>query len=185
MFNKNIKIVIAVLVFAASIWQFVDGNIGNGIMLTLLTGMFVLLYFKNEIILATMFKLKKQDMEGAQAMLAKIQNPEAALTKKQLGYYNFLKGQFEYQTAPLKAEKYLRKAISLGLNFDHDMAAAKMFLAGIAASRNRKVEANNLLSDAKKLDKHGMLTDQIKMLQQQMKRAHMPNQHFSRHQRRR
>ncbi len=185
MFNKNIKLVLAIASFVIGIWQFVDGNIGNGIMMTLLTGIFILLYFKNEIILATMFKLKKQDMDGAKALLSKIKAPEAALTKKQLGYYNFLKGQFEFQTAPQKAEKYLRKAISLGLNFDHDMAAAKMFLAGIVASKNRKMEANTLLSEAKKLDKHGMLTDQIKMLQQQMKKAQGTNQHFSRNQRRR
>lgn len=185
MFNKNIKLVLAIAVFALAVWQFVDGNIGNGIMFILLAGMFMLLYFKNEIILATMFKLKKQDMEGASAMLNKIPSPEACLTKKQQGYYNFLKGQFEFQSAPLKAEKYLRKAISLGLNFDHDLAAAKMFLAGIAGSKNRKVEANKLLAEAKQLDKHGMLTDQIKMLQQQMKKSGQQQQHFSRNQRRR
>ncbi len=185
MYNKNIKVVLAIVVIAVAIWQFTEGNIGNGIMFTLLAGMFVLLYFKNEVILATMFKLKKQDMDGAQAMLAKIKNPEAALTKKQLGYWNFLKGQFGYQEAPLKSEKYLRKAIELGLNFDHDLAAAKMFLAGIVASKNRKVEANKLLAEAKQLDKHGMLGDQIKMLQQQMKRAGAPKQHYTRNQRRR
>ncbi|MGB0896820.1 MAG: DUF2892 domain-containing protein [Flavobacteriaceae bacterium] len=185
MLNKNIKLVITAILVAIAIWQFYEGHIGNGIMLTLIAGLVVLLYFKNEIILATTFKLKKQDMEGAQLMLDKIKNPESALTKKQLGYWNFLKGQFGYQEAPLKSEKYLRKAIELGLNFDHDMAAAKMFLAGISMSKNRKIEANNLLSDAKALDKHGMLTDQIKMMQQQMKRATGPKQHYTRNQRRR
>jgi len=186
MLNKNIKIIITVLLLSVATWQFTEGHIGNGVMLTLLAGLVVLLYFKNEIILATTFKLKKQDMEGAQLMLDKIKNPEGALTRKQLGYWNFLKGQFGYQEAPLKSEKYLRKAIELGLNFDHDMAAAKMFLAGIAASKNRKIEANNLLNDAKGLDKHGMLTDQIKMMQQQMKRAQgAPKQHYTRGQRRR
>ena len=185
MYNKNIKLVLAVAVFATSIWQFIEGNIGNGIMLVLLTGIFVLLYFKNEIILATMFKLKKQDMEGAERLLNKIKNPEGALTQKQQGYYNFLRGQFLMQTNPMQAESYLKKAVSLGLNFDHDMAAAKLFLAGIAASKNRRVEANNLLAEAKKLDKHGMLSDQIKMMQQQMKRGAGPKQHYGRQQHRR
>lgn len=185
MLNKNIKLIITVLLLSVAVWQFTERHIGNGIMLTLLAGLVVLLYFKNEIILATTFKLKKQDMEGAKVMLDKIKNPEGALTKKQLGYWNFLKGQFGYQEAPLKSEKYLRKAIELGLNFDHDMAAAKMFLAGISVSKNRKIEATNLLNEAKGLDKHGMLTEQIKMMQQQMKRSAGPKQHYTRNQRRR
>ena len=65
------------------------------------------------------------------------------------------------------------------------MAAAKMFLAGISVSKNRKIEANNLLNEAKALDKHGMLTEQIKMMQQQMKRSTGPKQHFTRNQGRR
>jgi hypothetical protein len=185
MLNKNIKLVIAIGLLTVAIWQFTEGNIGNGIMLILITTIVILLYFKNEIILATMFKLKKQDMEGAKTMLEKIKNPEGALTKKQLGYWNFLKGQFGYQEAPLKSEKYLKKAIELGLNFDHDLAAAKMFLAGIAVSKNRKTEANNLLKEAKNLDKHGMLGDQIKMMQQQMKRSQGQRQHYTANQRRR
>ena len=105
MLNKNIKLILSIAFFVLAVWQFVDGEIGNGIMFTLLSGLIILFYFKNEIILATMFKLKKQDMDGAKSMLSKIKNPEGALTKKQFGYYNFLKGQFEFQTAPLKAEK--------------------------------------------------------------------------------
>ena len=185
MFNKNIKLGIAIAIFAAAVWLFTEGQIGNGIMLILFASLFVLLYFKNEIILATMFKLKKQDMVGAQNLISKIKNPESALTTKQLGYWNFLKGQFEYQNTPLKAEKYLRKAVELGLNFDHDMAAAKLFLAGIVASKNRKVEAAKLLKEAEDLDKNGMLNDQIKMMKQQMKRAHVPDHNRSRNQRRR
>jgi hypothetical protein len=185
MLNKNIKLAISAGLLTIAVWQFSEGNIGNGIMLILIIALVILLYFKNEIILATMFKLKKQDMDGAKMMLEKIKNPEGALTKKQLGYWNFLKGQFGYQDAPLKSEKYLRKAIELGLNFDHDTAAAKMFLAGIAASKNRKIEATNLLKEAKSLDKHGMLNDQIKMMQQQMKRSQGPKQHYTGNQRRR
>jgi hypothetical protein len=45
-----------------------------------------------------------------------------------------------------------------------------MSLAGIMMQKRRKREATALLAEAKKLDKHGMLTDQVKMMQQQMKR---------------
>jgi len=37
-------------------------------------------------------------------------------------------------------------------------------------SKRRKREATTLLNEAKKLDKHGMMAEQIKQLKQQMKR---------------
>jgi hypothetical protein len=37
-------------------------------------------------------------------------------------------------------------------------------------SRRRKLEATNLINEAKKLDKQGMLNDQIKMMKEQMKK---------------
>ena len=75
-------------------------------------------------------------------------------------------------------EKYFKTAISFGLNMDHDLAMAKLNLAGIAFTKRRKLEAQKLLQEAQRLDKNGMLTDQIKMMKNQMKRSHIPNQHF-------
>ena len=59
MFNKNIKLVIAVLIIAFAIYQFTEGYIGNGIMYILLSTIFIFLYFKNEMILTCFFKIKK------------------------------------------------------------------------------------------------------------------------------
>ncbi len=53
---------------------------------------------------------------------------------------------------------------------DHDIAMAILSLAGILIQKRRKREATTLLNEAKKLDKQKMLLDQIKMMQQQMKR---------------
>jgi hypothetical protein len=170
MFNKTIKLVLAVLVFAFAIYQFVEGNIGNGIFSILLSGIFVFLYFKNEFILLAFFKLRKQDFEGTKKWLSKIKNPEAALTRKQQGYYNYLHGLILSQTNMTKAEKYFRTAIRLGLSMKHDLALAKLNLAGIAMTKRRKREAQTLLKEAKELDKHNMLGDQIKMMKQQMKK---------------
>lgn len=181
MFNKNIKLILAGLVLAYAVYQFTEGFVGNGIMLTLLAGIFIFLYFKNELILLAFLRLRKQDFEGAKKWLTKIKNPETALIKKQQGYYNYLHGLMVSQSNMNEAERYFKKAISLGLSMDHDLAMAKLNLAGIAFSKRRKQEANRLLSEAKKLDKHNMLTDQIKMMKQQMKRAQMPNQHFGGH----
>ncbi|WBL27165.1 DUF2892 domain-containing protein [Zunongwangia sp. HGR-M22] len=170
MFNKNIKLVLAGLVLAAAVWQFIEGYIGNGIMLVLLAGIFIFLYFKNEIILLAFLRLRKQDFPGAKKWLDKIKNPEAALTKKQQGYYWYLHGLMVSQTNITQAEKFFKRAIKLGLAMDHDLAMAKLNLAGIAMTKRRKREATNLLSEAKKLDKHGMLNDQIRMMKQQMKK---------------
>lgn len=178
MFNKNIKLVLAFLIIAFGIYQFTQGYIGNGIMYLLLSTIFIFLYYKNEIILLAFLKLRKQDFEGAKKWLDKIKNPEAALVKKQQGYLNYLNGIMVSQTNMNEAEKYFKKSIELGLSMDHDLAMAKLNLAGIAFSKRRKQEAQKLLSEAEKLDKRDMLTEQIKMMKQQMKKAAIPRQHY-------
>ncbi|HBR54565.1 MAG TPA: DUF2892 domain-containing protein [Flavobacteriaceae bacterium] len=177
MFNKNIKLILGVAVLGLAVWQFTEGNIGNGIMYVLLSLIFFFLYFKNEIILLAFLRLRKQDFEGAKKWLDRIKNPEASLVVKQQGYYYYLNGLMVSQTNMNEAEKYFKKAIDLGLNMSADLAMAKLNLAGIAMTKGRKREAEILLAEAKKLDKHNMMDEQIKMMKQQMKRAGMPKQH--------
>ncbi|WP_428742003.1 DUF2892 domain-containing protein [Tenacibaculum sp.] len=170
MFNKNIKLVLAALVTAWSVYEFIQGHIMNGISILLLAGLFILFYFKNEFILLAFLQLRKQNFEGAQKWLGYIKNPTAALTIKQEGYYNYLHGIMLSQTNITQAEKYLKKAVKLGLAMDHDLAMAKLQLAGIAMTKRRKREATTLMAEAKKLDKHGMLKEQMQMMKQQMKK---------------
>jgi len=178
MYNKIIKLIIAAGIIAFAVYQFTESNIGNGIMLILISLIFIFLYFKNEFILLAFLKLRKQDFEGATKWLNKIKNPESALVKKQQGYFNYLHGIMVSQSNMNAAEKYFKKALTLGLSMDHDLAMAKLNLAGIAFSKKRKIEAQKLLTEATKLDKQGMLTEQIKMMKDNMKRAVGPNQHF-------
>ena len=170
MFNKNFKLVIAAAIIGYAIYQFIEGYIGNGIFLLLLSLIFIFLYFRNEIILLSFLRMRKQDLEGTKKWLDKIKNPEAALVKKQQGYYNYLHGIIYSQKNLTQAEKYFKKALKLGLTMDYDLAMAKLSLAGIAMQKRRKREATTLLQEAKKLDKNNMLGDQIKMMQQQMKK---------------
>jgi len=170
MFHKNIKLVIAGLIIAYAIYQFIEGNIGNGIFLISLSLIFIFLYFRNELILLAFLRMRKQDLEGTQKWLDKIKNPEAALITKQQGYYNYLHGIIQSQKNLTQAEKYFRRALKLGLTMDYDLAMAKLSLAGISMQKRRKREATTLLNEAKKLDKNNMLTEQIKMMQQQMKK---------------
>jgi hypothetical protein len=58
----------------------------------------------------------------------------------------------------------------LGLILKQDQAMAKLSLAGILMAKRNKREATRLLNEAKKLDKKGMLAEQIRMMKQQLKR---------------
>jgi len=170
MYNKIIKLIIAGAILAFAVYQFTLGHIGNGIMYILLASIFIFFYYKNEILLLAFMRLRKQDMEGTGKWLEKIKNPSNALVAKQEGYYNYLFGIINSQKNLTQAEKYFKKAVKLGLSMDYDMAMAKLSLAGIAMQKRRKREATTLLNEAKKLDKHNMLNDQIKQMKQQMKR---------------
>ena len=170
MFPKFIKIVLAIASLGYAVYQFIEGNIGNGIAMIFLAGIFVFLYYKNELILLSFLRLRKQDFDGTQRWLNRIKKPESALTQKQQGYFYFLHGVIEDQKNLTKAERHFKKAISLGLNMKHDLAMAKLSLAGIVMQKRRKREATLLLNEAKKLDKQNMLADQIKLMQQQLKK---------------
>lgn len=170
MFPKFIKIVLAAATLGYAVYQFIEESIGNGIALIFLAGIFVFLYYKNEILLLAFLRLRKQDFKGTEKWLNRIKKPETALTTKQVGYYHFIRGVITSQSNLTQAEKYFRKAIALGLNMKHDMAMAKLSLAGIAMQKRRKREATTLIKEAKKLDKQGMMGEQIKLMQQQLKR---------------
>ncbi len=170
MFPKVLKLIIASLLFFYGSYQIYESYIGNGIFLILLSTFFVLVYFKNEIIFLAFLRLRKQDFNGTQKWLSYIKNPESSLVRKQQGYFNYLHGIIQSQINLTIAEKYFKKALELGLSMSHDIAMAKLSLAGILMQKRRKREATDLLNQAKRIDKHGMLTTQIKMMREQMKR---------------
>ena len=168
--HRYVKIIVAALIVLWAVYQFVQGKIGNVIALTLLAVFPVLLYFRNEFLLLTFLRLRKQDMEGMEKWLGKIVDPETALLRKQQGYYNYMYGIIYSRKNLTQAEKYFRKALQLGLTMDYDVAMTKLSLAGIMIQKRKKREAQELLADAKKLDKQNMMTEHIKMMQQQLKK---------------
>ena len=168
--HRYVKIIVAALIVLWAVYQFVQGKIGNGIALTLLAVFPVLLYFRNEFLLLTFLRLRKQDMEGMEKWLGKIVHPETALLRKQQGYYNYMYGIIYSRKNLTQAERYFRKALQLGLTMDYDVAMTKLSLAGIMIQKRKKREAQELLADAKKLDKQNMMTEHIKMMQQQLKK---------------
>jgi len=169
MYNKEIKILLSLSLTAGSAYLFANGEIGYGILVILLIALVVLSIFRNERIILAFYHLRKNNMPKAQLALEKIKHPEK-LVRSQEAYFYYLKALILSQTQMNKAEKFFKKALTIGLRTDSDQAVAKLNLAGLAMSRRRKREATTLLSDAKKLDKHNMLDDQIKMMKQQLKR---------------
>ena len=169
MYNKEIKIVLALIILASSIFLFNLGEIGYGILVIIIMGLVILSIFKDERIVKAFYHLRKNDMQKAASTLSKIKHPEK-LIRSQEAYFYYLNGLILSQTQMNQSEKFFKKALSIGLRTDTDKAVAKLNLAGVAMSRRKKREATTLITEAKKLDKHNMLDEQLKMMKQQLKR---------------
>lgn len=151
---------------------------GWGILVFLIGGLILLTYFFNENMLIAQFYLRKENSEEAEKWLLRITDYEKQLFKGQHGYYNLLVGLIESRKAPMKSEKYFKKAIALGMTMSHNTALAKLSLAGIAMAKRNKREAQQYLTEAAKEDKNKLLADQIKMMKGQM--AQMDKQQVQR-----
>jgi len=133
-----------------------------------LGGIVLLSFFFNENMVISQWFLRKEQNDKAELWLLKITDYEKQLNKSQHGYYNLLIGLVESRKAPLKSEKYFKKSLQLGMKMSHNVALAKLSLAGIAMAKRNKREAQMYLSEAAKDDKNKLLTDQIKMMKTQM-----------------
>ena len=169
MYNKEIKIALALIILACSIFLFNSGEIGYGIVVLIIMGLVILSIFKDERIVQAFYHIRKNDMQKAASTLNKIKHPEK-LIRSQEAYYYYLNGLILSQTQMNQSERFFKKALSIGLRTDTDKAVAKLNLAGLAMSRRKKREATTLITEAKKLDKHNMLDEQLKMMKQQLKR---------------
>lgn len=163
-----IRLIIAAVLLGASVTLFAFGYWGWGILGVLLTILVVVTFFFNENMLIAQYFLRKENMDKAQEWLTKITNYETQLIKPQHGYYNLLLGLIESRKAPMQSEKYFKRALSMGMTMDHNVALAKLSLAGIAMAKRNKREATMYLQEAKKADKNKLLAEQIKMMQGQM-----------------
>ncbi|GGI50478.1 membrane protein [Mucilaginibacter galii] len=156
----------------------VFGLWGWGILVILIGALVLLTFFFNENMLVAQYFLRKEKPEEAEKWLLKITDYEKQLFKAQHGYYNLLIGLIESRKAPLKSEKYFKKALQLGMTMSHNIALAKLSLAGISMAKRNKREAQQYLSEAAKEDKNKLLADQIKMMKGQM--AQMDKQQVQR-----
>ena len=170
MYARYIKMGLIAALVGLTVWLFMIGWIGTGILMILPITIVSLTLWRNENVVIAMFHMRKQRMEKALKAVERIKHPEA-LPQKQEAYVYYLKGLIGSQANSMgKSESLFRKALSTGLRNDLDKAVAKMNLAAIAMQKRRKREALNMLSEAKKLDKDGLLDEQMKMLKKNMGR---------------
>jgi hypothetical protein len=166
--SNLIRLIIACIVLGAAVALCAFGFWGWGILVLFLGGIVLLSYFFNENMIIAQWFLRKEQSEKAELWLLKITDYEKQLNKSQYGYYNLLIGLIESRKSPLKSEKYFKKSLTLGMKMSHNIALAKISLAGIAMAKRNKREAQMYLQEATKDDKNKLLTDQIKMMKAQM-----------------
>ena len=171
--NKYIKFVIAALMIAGGIYLMMNRNIGWGVVMVILSALPILLFFKNEYILLAFWFLRKQNMAKAAKWLSKITNYPTQLHRSQFGYFHYLQGLTLAQESPQKMEPLMKKALEYGLNMKHDRAMATLNVAAGALQKGKRQEAVKLLEEAKRLDTAGMMTEQIKMMKDQLKMPSM------------
>jgi tetratricopeptide (TPR) repeat protein len=166
--SNILRLIVACVIFGAAVALCAFGFWWWGILTLLIGGIVLLSFFFNENMIISQWFLRKEKSEKAEEWLSKITDYEKQLHKNQWGYYNLLIGLIESRKQPLKAEKYFKKALSLGMKMSHNIALAKLSLAGISMAKRDKREATRYLQEAKKDDKNNLLTEQIKMLKGQM-----------------
>lgn len=171
MINRIIKFIAIALLLALAVVSFVDGKIGNGIFYTLLISIPVLLLFRHEYMILSLWYLRKQNFEKTRSWLDRIKQPEY-LIKRQQAYYFFLQGfcQMAMQKEAAKAGPLFRKALNMGLRMKQDEMVAKLSLAQIAIMQRRKREAKNLIYEIKKMKESSSIKDQIKQVELMLQR---------------
>jgi hypothetical protein len=162
------RLIIGFSILGAAIALMFFGFWGWGILAVFISILVVATYFYNENMLLAQWFLRKDNMPKAETYLKKITNYETQLVRIQHGYYQLLMGLIESRKAPMQSEKYFKKALSLGMQMDHNIALAKLSLAGIAMGKRNKREATMYLAEAKKADKNKLLADQIKQMKDQL-----------------
>ncbi len=163
-----VRLIIASVILGVAVTLAVFGYWWWAVLVFLIGGIVLLTFFFNENMLLAQYFMRKENMPKAEGFLGKITDYEKQLIRNQHGYYNLLLGLVESNKAPLKSEKFFKKSLTLGMTMSHNVALAKLSLAGISMSKRNKREAEMYLKEAQKADKNKLLAEQIKMMKGQM-----------------
>ena len=171
-----IRCLLALASLSFNVILFVNGSWGWGISLIFVTAIIILSFFRNEQMILALNQMRIGNNEKAKKYINRITAPQF-MPRRQHAYVLYLKAVMNAQDLGFaNSELLLRKALALGLRTAEDNAVSRMHLSSICAQTGRKAEAVSLLAEAKKLDKSGMMKDQIKMMQQQLQMAPSKNQ---------
>jgi tetratricopeptide (TPR) repeat protein len=159
-----------------TIWLFAHGSWGWGITMILPLALLILSFFRHERIILALNQMRLGNTDKAYEQLKKIRAPQM-MVKSQQAYYYYLIAMLGAQENGLaKSEQLMRKALQLGLRNAMDRAVAHLHLAGMCLQSGRKQEGLRLLDEAKRLDKDGMLAEQIKTMKKQASQVASKNQ---------
>lgn len=172
MFTINIylrfALIVAGILGGIALWSFFGFWYGFPF---LLIGVFMLAgYLMLGTIMSTNMLLSQSRFQEAEERLKLTFFPKILLVGYK-GVYLMTHGALALQKKDFATgEKWLKQALDAGLPSDNERGAAMLQLAMIAASKNNKVAAQNYLNDIKKLNiTEGMLKDQVKELEKQLK----------------
>lgn len=173
--NKYTKLFFGIFIFIISIILLYYKIIKIALFLFIISSIILFLFFKNEFLIMSFINFRKGDLNNTKKWLNFIKNPKIQLTKNQQAYYFLLKGLIMSNYNISQSEIYLRTALDIGLKFSYNRAIAKLNLATILASKGKKKEAENILIDVKKLDKSGLMYEQIKFVREKLKKINIGN----------
>lgn len=168
MINFLIRCIVAASSLFYTSYLFATGHWGWAICMIFVTAIIGLSFFRNERMIMGLNQMRLGNTDKAKMHINKISAPQF-LPRKQHAYVLFLQAVLNSQEIGFaKSEQLLRKSLQMGLRTAQDNAVARMHLAGICAQTNRRQEAVSLLAEAKKLDKSGMMKEQITQMQKQL-----------------
>lgn len=171
-----IRTVLTLATLAFTVYLFGNGNWGWGITMILPLAILIFSFFRHERIILALNQMRVGNTEKAYDHLKKITAPQMMVKRQQAYYYYLIAMLGTQEHGMAKSEQLMRKALSLGLRSGMDKAVAHLHLAGMCLQTGRKQEGLKLLDDAKRLDKDGMLSDQIKMMKKQATQVASKNQ---------
>lgn len=167
MITRLLKILLAGSSLTYTVHLFTKAQTGAAIGMIFVTIILILATLRSMRLVMAFVYLRQQKMDDAKNWLAKIK--ENQLWPRQRGYYYFLMGSLTMEQNMNDAEKFLKRALQLGLRKDHDKAATNLNLAVVASARRKAPEAMRLVKECKRLDAKGVLARDIKMVEDAIK----------------
>lgn len=157
-------------------WLFARGSWGWGITMILPLAILILSFFRHERIILALNQMRTGNTDRAYYHLKKITAPQMMVKRQQAYYYYLIAMLGAQENGMAKSEQMMRKALQIGLRSQMDQAVAHLHLASMCLQSGRKPEGLKLLDEAKRLDKDGMLKEQIKTMKTQATQVASKNQ---------